>query len=176
MRFISLLPVAAVLLLAACGDSAEDSPAGVEGAAEAMADGPTPQPGQYSTTTEILELTIPGLAPEMRDMIRSAMAEGAREGSSYCLTAEDAANSREEMIRNMTESDCTVQRFDMAGGTIDASLSCPAGGEGLTGDVTLNGTMTETGADMTMSFKSQVPDLGEATIRMRMVSSRVGDC
>lgn len=179
MRIINLLPAAAalplVLVLAACGDSAEEVSDTGE-MAEALADGPTPQPGQYTTTTEVLEFNIPGLSPEMRDMMQSALAEGAQEGSSYCLTAADTANSREEMIRNMTESDCTVQRFDMAGGNIDAALSCPAGGEGLTGDVTLNGTMTDTGADMTMSFKTQVPDTGEATIRMRMVTNRVGDC
>ncbi|MFC3102166.1 DUF3617 domain-containing protein [Altererythrobacter lauratis] len=176
MRFICLLPVAAVLTLTACGDSAEDSPTTLEEAAEEMTEGPTPQPGQYTTTTELLELNIPGLTPEMQQMFEQMMAEGAQEGASYCLTAAEVTSSREEMLKNMTESDCTVQRFDMSGGTIDAALTCPPGTDGISGDVRMTGTMSETGADMTMSFKTQIPDMGEATIRMRAVTTRVGDC
>ena len=76
----------------------------------------------------------------------------------------------------MTESDCTVQRFDVSGSNIDAALSCPSGTDGISGDVTMTGTIGETGGNMEMSFKTQVPELGEATIRMRMISERVGDC
>lgn len=176
MRFTTVLPIAAVLLLAACGDSAGDEATTIEEAAEEMAEGPQPQPGQYNTTTEVLEFTVPGLSEDMQAMMQSAMAEGAAQGTSYCLSAADAATSREEMIRSMTESDCTVQRFDVSGGTIDAALSCPTGTEGVSGDVTMTGTMGETGADMEMTFKTQVPEMGEATIRMRMVSERVGEC
>jgi len=175
MRYSIVLPLAAVLALTACGDSADEVTT-AEDVADEMADGPQPLPGQYTTSTEILEFSVPGLTEEMQTMMQSAMAEGASEGASYCLTAEDAATSREDMIKSMTESDCTVQRFDVSGGNIDAALQCPTGTEGISGDVTMTGTMAEDGADMQMSFKTQVPELGEATIRMRMVSQRVGDC
>lgn len=178
MRYSIILPLAAALALTACGDSAEESGEGASPAdvADEMADGPQPLPGQYTTSTEILEFNVPGMTEDMRAMMQSAMAEGASEGASYCLTAEDAATSRQDMIKSMTESDCTVQRFDVSGGNIDAALQCPTGTEGISGDVTMTGTMAEDGADMQMSFKTQVPELGEATIRMRMLSQRVGDC
>ena len=180
MRFAMILPFAAVLMLTACGDSAEEEGAAegtsVADVADQMAEGPQPLPGQYTTTTELLEFSVPGLSEDMRAMMQSAMAEGATEGATYCLTPEDSANSRQDMIKNMTESECTVQRFDVAGNTIDAALSCPSGTEGISGDVTMNGTISETGGTMEMRFKSQIPDLGEATIRMRMISERVGDC
>jgi hypothetical protein len=176
MRIAIILPLAAALMLTACGDSAEEEGTSVVDVADEMADGAQPLPGQYTTTTELLEFNVPGLSEDMRAMMEAAMAEGAAEGTTYCLTPEDAANSREEMIKNMTESDCTVQRFDVSGDTIDAALSCPSGTDGISGDVTMNGTMGETGGNMEMSFKSQVPELGEATIRMRIISERVGDC
>ena len=178
MRYSIILPLAAVLVLSACGDSAEEAGEGASVAdmADEMADGPQPLPGQYSTTTEILEFNVPGLSEDMQAMMRSAMAEGASQGASYCLTAEDAATSREEMIKSMTESDCTVQRFDMSGGNLDAALSCPTGTDGISGDVTMTGTMASDGADMEMTFNTQVPELGDATIRMRMISQRIGDC
>lgn len=176
MRTTTILSLATVLLLAGCGDNAADEATTLAEAAEDMADGPQPQPGQYTTSTEILEFSVPGLSEDMQAMMRSAMAEGAQTGSSYCLTEADAATSREDMIRSMTESNCTVERFDMAGGDIDAALSCPAGEGGMTGDVTMTGTMSETGANMEVAFSSQVPEMGQANIRMRIVSERVGDC
>ncbi|MCX7676405.1 MAG: DUF3617 domain-containing protein [Alteraurantiacibacter sp.] len=176
MRPASLVSVAAVLVLAACGDSAVETPSALEDATESVDEGPTPLPGQYSTTTELLELSIPGISPEMRQMFEQVMAEGAQAGASYCLTAAETANAREEMLRSLTESDCTVQRLDVSGGNIDAALSCPSGTEGITGDVSMTGTMSETGANITMTFKTQVPNAGEATIRMRAVSQRTGDC
>lgn len=176
MRIAIILPLAAALMLTACGDSAEEEGTSVTDVVDQMAEGPQPLPGQYTTTTELLEFSVPGLSEDMRAMMEAAMAEGAAEGATYCLTPEDSANSREEMIKSMTESDCTVQRFDVSGNMIDAALSCPSGTDGISGDVTLNGTMGETGGNMEMSFKSQVPELGEATIRMRMISERVGDC
>src|SRR5690606_10671496 len=117
-RYSIVLPLAAVLALSACGDSADEAGEGatVAEVADEMADGPQPLPGQYTTTTEILEFNVPGLSADMQAMMRSAMAEGASQGESYCLSAEDAATSREDMIKSMTESDCTVQRFDMSGG------------------------------------------------------------
>ena len=75
----------------------------------------------------------------------------------------------------MAESYCTVSRFDMTGGRFDAALSCPTG-QGMSGEVTLTGTMSETGSDVETSFKTQIPQAGEATIRMHMVTERIGEC
>ena len=177
MRYRLVLPLVAVLALGACGRSGED--AGGEAAEEmaaAVEEGPTPQAGQYRTTAELLEFNLPGAPAEVTDMMRTAFAEGAAQGNEYCLTPEQAeANSREQVLKNLAESDCTVSRFDMSGGRFDAALSCPTG-EGASGDVTMAGTMNETGSDVEMTFKTQVPEMGEATIRMRLVSERVGEC
>ena len=173
MRYGLVLPLVAVLALAGCGSSEENAAEEMAAAAE---DGPTPQAGQYRTTAELLEFNLPGAPAEMADMMRSAFSQGAAEGNTYCLTPEEAAaNSREDMLKNIAESDCTVNRFDMSGGRFEAALSCPTG-EGVAGDVTMTGTMSETGSDIEMSFKTQVPEMGEATIRMHLVSERIGDC
>lgn len=180
MRIKPILPIVAilapVLMLAACSgqDEAASGDAAEEMAA-AAADGPQPQPGQYRTTAELLEFNIPGAPPEAADMMRSAFSQGAAEATTYCLTPEDAATSREEMLKNMAESDCTVSRFNMADGRFDAALSCPTG-QGVSGDVTMTGTMSETGSDIEMTFATEVPGAGPATIRMHMVSERIGDC
>lgn len=178
MRHSHILPITALLLLAGCGSS-EDAAGGSE--AEEMAaaaeDGPTPQAGQYRTTMELLEISMPDAPPEVANMMRQGFGQGPQEAKTYCVTPEQAAQStsREEVLKNLADSNCTVDSFEMAGGRIEAALTCS--GEGaMTGQVQLTGTMTETSSDMEMSFKMQVPQAGEATMRMHMVSERIGDC
>ncbi|GAA0274902.1 hypothetical protein GCM10009127_14340 [Alteraurantiacibacter aestuarii] len=174
-KSLYVLPLAAALALTACGGDADGDDVTADEMASQLADAETPQPGQYRSTQELLELDVPGMPEEMAGMMRSAFAEGAAEETTYCLTAEDAASSREQMLANMAESDCNVERFDMSGGTIDAAMNCPTG-QGITGDVSLTGTMDGNGADMVMSFSADMPGMGPGTIRMRVVSERIGEC
>ncbi|MES2700855.1 MAG: DUF3617 domain-containing protein [Pseudomonadota bacterium] len=180
MRYRLILPLCAAFTVAACGSSTEDEAATPDAdaaadMADAMADGPMPQPGKYRTTAELVAFDVPGAPPEMAEMMRGAFAEGAIEATESCLTPEQANTSREDMLKNMAESNCTVSRFDMTGGRFDAALSCPTG-QGMSGEVTMTGTMSETGTDVETSFKTQIPQAGEATIRMHMVSERIGEC
>ena len=180
MRYSHILPITALLLLAGCGSSEDAADAGGSEADEMAAaaeDGPTPQAGQYRTTMELLEISIPDAPPEVANMMRQGFGQGPQEAKTYCVTPEQAAQStsREEVLKNLADSNCTVDSFDMAGGQIQAALTCSGDGA-MTGQVTLTGTMTETSSDMEMSFKMQVPQAGEATMRMHMVSERIGDC
>ena len=174
MRCIAVLPIVAALALTACG-SGEEEATTVADAAEAIAESPQPLPGQYRTTTQLLELSAPGLPEDARAMMQAQLAQSDADVTTSCLTEEQAANSQEEMLKQMTQASCTVQRFDVSGGNIDAAMSCPAG-NGITGDVTVTGTMGETGSDMEMSFSTNMPGAGEATFRMQVVSERIGDC
>lgn len=180
MRYRHILPLAAVLVLAACSsdeDAAEAGGSEAEEMAEAAEDGPTPQAGQYRTTMELVEFSMPNAPPEMAQAMQQGFGQGAQEAKTYCVTPEQAAQStsREEVLKNLADSNCTVDRYDQAGGRIDAALTCSGDGM-MNGEVLLSGTMTETGSDMEMSFKMQVPQAGEATMRMHMVSERIGDC
>lgn len=180
MRYRHIMPLAAVLVLAACGsneDAAEAGGSEAEEMAAAAEDGPTPQAGQYRTTMELVEISVPNAPPEMAQALQQGFGSGAQEANTYCVTPEQAAasNSREEVLKNLADSNCTVDQFNQAGGAIDAVLTCSGDGM-MNGQVTLNGTMTETGSNMEMSLKMQVPQAGEATMRMRMVSERIGDC
>ena len=180
MRYCHIVPLAAVLVLGACsgGDEAADAGGGeAEEMAAAAEDGPTPQAGQYRTTMELLEISVPNAPPEMAQALQQGFGEGAQEANTYCVTPEQAAQatSREEVLKNLADSNCTVDEFNQAGGQINALLTCSGDGM-MNGQVTLTGTMTETSSNMEMSFKMQVPQAGEATMRMRMVSERIGDC
>jgi hypothetical protein len=173
---VVVLPIAALLALSACGSSDDEATDAAGGGDIAVSeDGPMPQPGQYRTTAELVEFNMPSAPPEAAQIMQQAFSQGAMEANSYCLTPEQASTSREDMLKSMAESNCTVDTFTMAGGRINATLSCPTG-QGVSGQVTMAGTMNESGSDIEMSFTTQVPDMGDATIRMRMKSERVGEC
>jgi Protein of unknown function (DUF3617) len=180
MRYRDIMPLVAVLVLAGCSGSENAEEAGgseAEEMAAAAEDGPTPQAGQYRTTMELIEIAVPNAPPEMAQALQQGFGSGAQQANTYCITPEQAAQStsREEVLKNLADSNCTVDRYDQTGGQIDAALTCSGDGM-MNGQVLLTGTMTETGSNMEMSFKMQVPQAGEATMRMRMVSERIGDC
>lgn len=176
MHITTVLPIAFALVLTACGSSEEDADGtSLADATAEIAEGPMPLAGEYRDTTTLLEFTAPGLPADAQAMMQSQMLQTEADVSTRCLTPEQAAGSREDMLVGLTESDCTVQRFDVAGGDIDAALSCSPG-DGITGDVTMTGTMGEQGSDMVLGFTSTMPEVGQVTMRMRMVSERIGDC
>lgn len=175
MRKILAFPVIAAFALAACGSEADDEPMSMDEVADQMGEAEMPEPGLYRSSQELLELDVPGVDPEFASMLRASFEEGAAEESTYCLTPEEAANGRQEMLSGMAESECEITRFEVSGNTIDAAMSCPTG-QGASGDVTITGTMDSTSADMVRSFSAELPGMSDASIRMRVISERIGEC
>jgi hypothetical protein len=176
MRLIHTAPLAAAVLLAACGGDADDGTvSGDEVAAEAQ-QALQMRPGQYRTRQELLELSVPNADPERMAAMRQAFGEGAGMEYTYCVTAEDVgAGKQQEVFAKMTESRCSFSRFDVAGKQIDAMMQCGSG-DPFSGDVAVSGTMEADRSDMTLSFKRPLPPLGEGDIKMKLTSERIGDC
>ena len=89
--------------------------------------------------------------------------------------ADVAENGPEEMVKNLAESDCTMNSFDASGGKITADMQCAAEGGG-TSTVKMDGTMTAEGSDMTMDMSQDVPNVGATKMKMRVSSQRIGEC
>lgn len=180
MRFYHALPVIAALALAACGDKSDSelqdaalSADEVSGEAASVAtDFALPEPGQYRTSQELLEFSLPSLPAEQMEMVRAQFAAGAAQQHTYCVNEE---MTHEQWLSNMSESNCTVARGNSGSGAIDLVLTCN-GEEGVTGRVEMKGQTSSNGADMEMTFAQAIPNMGEGTIRMRVKSERVGDC
>lgn len=175
MRNIVL--VAAVgCLLAGCS-SEVDADADGDGTVSqaemaAMADSAIrPDPGQYRSTTELIEADIPGAPANMVEMMKSGMANQTTE---YCLTQEEADKGFEEMAKGSQDGECTTSKFVVNGGDIDAEMSCKAGSGEMR--MTMDGTGTTTSMDMTMTMEGEIPGMGDAKMVMRVQSERIGDC
>jgi len=179
MRLVHTLPLAAAILLAACGGDADtDADGNVSGEElAAAADGMVqPRPGQYRASLELLEFDVPGLSGSEKEQMQQIFASGLSQGNSFCMTEEDAAqNGAEEMVKNLAESDCTMNSFNVSGGRITADMQCPAEGGGM-GTVKMDGTMTAEGSVMTMDMNQEIPNMGATRMKMRVTSERIGDC
>ena len=177
-----LIAAAAILALASCGS--EPSPSETRTADEVIAEASkldAPSPGQYETTAELVEFSIPGIPAQQAEQMKSMMGQVQAEASSYCLTKQEAEKGFEDQIRKMARGEgdmqCKFARFAVDDGKLDAQLTCN-GPQGMTSDMTIDGT---TGAEasamrMVMVQKAAMIPGGEMRMEMRMNSKRVGEC
>jgi len=181
MRLIHTAPLAAAVLLAACGGDADTNDDGTlsneEVAAEA-AGAIKPQPGLYRTSYEVLEFNVPGVPDSMKQQMQAQMGStpGMSGTSTSCLTREQVdANGAEQMAKNMARGNCTVARFDVSGGALSSEMTCTAAG-GTTSHVVMEGQITPTSTTMTMTNEMDMVGMGKMQTKVRATSERIGDC
>jgi len=179
MRPIHAMPLVAAVLLAACGSSADQDGDGAisnEEAAAAMGNAVQPQPGQYRVSTNVIEFDVPGLGDEMKQQMKTMMSASASQENTFCLTPEEAAkNGPEEMVKSMAEGNCTFRKFDVSGGNISADMQC-TDEAGRVGTVLMEGNMSNSSSDMTMTMDQEVQGMGQMHMKMNVKSERIGDC
>ncbi len=172
--------VGASLMLSACGKEASDPKTADEVIAEA-GKLEHPRPGQYETKVELIDVSIPGLSPQIAEQMKARMGGAGNQSSAYCLTEDEAKKGFEETIRKMTDGGgsltCNFDRFAVDGGKLDAALSCK-GPQGMTSQIAIDGSATAESTAMHTVAVQKAPMIpgGEMRMEMTMNSQRVGDC
>jgi Protein of unknown function (DUF3617) len=158
----NLLPLAALVALAACG----------------KADGEL-NPGNWKTTMKVTSFEVPGAPPEMQAQIkeRMAMMMGQGQSTESCMTAEQAKAGVRDFSKKSQQGDCTLDPYTQGGGKMSGTLKCKGGQFGADG-MKMEGTYSDSKVDMAMAADINQPALpgGKATIKMSVVSERTGDC
>jgi hypothetical protein len=166
--------------LAACGSETSEPRTADEVIAEA-GQLEAPRPGQYETSVEVIEFSIPGLPPQQAEQMKSMMGQMGARTSAYCLTPEEAERGFEESVRKMTEGTgdmkCEFARFAVDGGELDAALTC-TGPQGMDAEIELSGTAGAESSAMRMKMvqKAAMIPGGEMRVEMQTNSRRTGDC
>lgn len=177
-----LIAAASVLALsaglAACNkEPAPEAPKSVAEVVKESAALPKPLPGLYRSEVELVSLEAPGMPPQMADQMKRAMASR-QSGQEFCLTGEEAEKGYEERVKKLAgKPNCAFDRYSATGGALDAQMSCTAEG-GIKSVLTMKGTMTPSGSDMTLGMTqsgSEMPG-GSMKMTMHVKSQRVGDC
>jgi len=179
MRPVHTLPLAAAILLAACGGETDADGDGDISANEVAAEASgmvKPLPGQYRASLELLEFDAPNMPPEAKQQMQQIFSSGLAEGNSFCMTEADVADGGpEQMVKNLAEGDCTMNSFNVSGNTVVADMQCP-GESGGTSKVRMEGQMRADGSTMTMDMEQDIAGMGATRMKMRVTSQRTGDC
>ncbi|MDC0887249.1 DUF3617 domain-containing protein [Altererythrobacter sp.] len=170
----------AALGLAACSGEADSGTVDAAEVTATVGDLVKPQAGQYETSGELVKFEIPGMSDQEKQMMRGFMEQGFTQKVGFCLTAEEAEKGFEQAIREMRNDDsnaCEFTRFDVSGNTLASEMKCDDG-SGNSGTISMDGNVTETSQDMTMTFDQTSADLPGGAMQMvvKMKSQRVGEC
>lgn len=174
MRATISLALAAATLLAGCsgGGGEADGKGAVsvkDAAKEAATAMPQPEPGLYKTTVTMTGLDIPGLPEDMK-----GHGAGMTTTTEACLTADAVRKGYGEMVKQGQNGDCTFEKFDAAGGKIDAVMVCKAAGTEKR--MAITGTTSKTGAELTASVAMDFEGAGSGTMNFTTTHERIGDC
>jgi hypothetical protein len=168
------LAVLASLALAACGSqgSVEAENESIESVAKKVDEADIRlKPGQWESTMTLESMDMPGMPPEARKMMESQ--KGTAHAFSHCLTPEDAAAPNAGFFQK-DASGCTYDHFTMAGGRIDAAMTCPEG-SGM-GKMKMQGTYGPEAYALAIQSESQMQPGQPMKISMKVASRRTGDC
>ena len=124
MRTVFCLVSVAALMLGACNSksSIEAKNESAESVAKKVdASDLKPRPGRWESAMKFEKMEIPGMPPQAQ----AAMQKGMATTKTFitCLTPEQV-NRPNAGFFGARESGCTYQHFTMAGGTLDAEMTC----------------------------------------------------
>lgn len=180
MNKLALIVPLSCLALAACGSSS-DTPQTAEDMASEAKQLAKPTPGEYTSTSELMEFDVPGLPPKQADQMKQMFAGVGAQKQTYCLTKEEADKGFEEAVREMSKSDkdnnCAFEKFDVNGNKLDAKMTCKSK-DGGKATMTMTGTVEPESQIMEMHVaqeSAQIPG-GKMNIGMKISSVRTGDC
>ena len=132
------------------------------------------RPGKWESKVELLEIEIPGMPVEMRETMKNTFAQHQQRAFASCLTPEQAKRPKEDFFAGNDQ--CRYDHFKMGDGRIDAKMRCDAG-EGVQ-VMEMAGTYSPESYTMTMTTLREggAGPGGEARMKMRVDSRRVGEC
>lgn len=135
-----------------------------------------PRPGSYRQAIEIIDMEMPGLPKEAAAQMKAAMAKTRVE--TICITEADVDKGYQDMMKSAGKNDdCAFTKFAVSGGRLDAQMRCNTPNEGEA-TMTMNGTVSETGSDVTatMVASGAKTPMGNMKMTMHMASQRIGEC
>jgi hypothetical protein len=168
----------AMLLLAACGggDTVTAENASVAEVAEKVKNADIAgesfiSPGRWEMTMDIREIDIPGMPPEMKQHMQSAMGQG--RSFATCVTPEEAKRPKEDFFAGQDAPNCRYDNFAMGNGSIDLAMTCKE--EQGTRKMLMKGSYGDDAYTMDMDMSGQ-GEGGAMTMKATMTGKRVGEC
>ncbi|MGP1352680.1 MAG: DUF3617 domain-containing protein [Parasphingopyxis sp.] len=134
------------------------------------------QAGEWTMTTTMTDIEMPGMPEEMVAQMREQMGEQT-DTSTRCITEEEAADPGASLFAPEDASeDCDFTNSTVEGGVINVSGTCEApGGQEGSATMAIEGTYTATTMDAELSVDVQGGPM-EMSMSGTMTAERTGDC
>lgn len=137
--------------------------------------GPKIQPGLWETSSEVLEMAMPGMpAGVSPDMLKRM--KPAKTLVRACITPQQAANPSANMLAAQRDHKCDVRKMAMSGGMVSIAMRCADPKRGSTMDMTMTGRYSRTDYSMVGDMKMSGARGMAMSMKTRVISKRVGDC
>jgi hypothetical protein len=120
---------------------------------------------------KIEKMDMPGMPADAKAMMNKQMASAHTFTS--CLTPEEVNQPNAEFFQG-NDSGCKYDKFLMAGGKVDAVMTCDANGQKQ--KMTMSGTYGEDAYEMKVSSTGEMQPGMPMNMAMTIASRRVGDC
>ena len=175
MRVTVMISFAALALAACGGDDVSVTNASPEEVAKKVdqAGGARFNPGEWETTVETVSVDIPGLTGPMKEQMTQLMLNKKQVGTS-CVTPEEAKSPPAKVLAN-GQGRCTYEKFTMAGGKIDGTLSCDAEGGKMT--MRMTGSFTDDRFTIENDMETAMPGGAQVMkIKAKTSGKRLGEC
>ncbi len=176
MRAALILAVLAAVSLAACNKTPSGAPKSQDEVKAAVAQMARPRPGNYRSTIKLTSFEVPGMPAAQAERIKPMFASTAQDRE-FCLTPEQADKGYREMTDKLAQGHCKYDKFEVAGSTLDAKMSCEVG-KGMTSTVAMKGTITAEGSQMQVQVSRDAPGMPGGGVKMvtDVKSERIGEC
>ncbi|MDQ3077782.1 MAG: DUF3617 domain-containing protein [Pseudomonadota bacterium] len=168
-----LLPIALVAMLAACdrAEVDEKNASAADVARTVDRSGMKFAPGRWESNVTFVSMDAPGMPAGVARAMQSAL--GGEQRFATCLSPAQAAKPAADFFAKDAK-DCTYDHFTMGSGKIDAEMKCAR--DGKTVAMAMNGAYDQNSYDMAMDTRIDSGGTGPVTMKMKIASSRVGDC
>ncbi|MXO47055.1 DUF3617 family protein [Erythrobacter vulgaris] len=170
----------AAIALAACSSGSDEVDADGDGtvsseeAAEAVAKVRPLEPGQYSMSMELIELTDPTMSEEEIAQAKQFFSSMSGMAPPRCLNEEEAKEGMMGVAETIQNGDCTIDSMTSDADGMRGEMTCKA--ENGEAKVTMQTTSTGTESEMTMNVVEPTADGEEKAVTMKVGMTRTGDC
>lgn len=170
-----LLLLAPLLLVAGCGDKpkSENAQTAAEpGAATPEAHDIKLAAGKWQASSELVSMDIEGLPPEI------AKANiGQKTSFESCVTQAQADKPASDFFTNAKDTACKPASYSMAGGKLNAVMTCEDKSTPGKMTLTIDGLYTPTSYDITSTMETTGgPSGGQMKVTAKTQGKRVGEC
>jgi len=165
------VPLAAALLLAGCGGGNEAPRNMTREEVKAEVADVRVSPGEWEHSTQVLSVSAPDMPREL-----AAQMQQRRTAFRYCITPEQAAESRVSEAIARPGQGCTVRGFTMQSGRMDGQMVCREGSPGEVSTV-MSGSYSPESFDYRSQIEMPAPMAnGRMRLEVRTTGRRIGEC